>query len=176
MPELALLDHNHLSSSVGHRKRNFRSAAETNSVRAPHICNRPKASTPVQIFMPRKTFYLEAPARTQDLLAAHRALRSAGCAIGSTWHDRLPGPEEPGSDWIQERLEELKKCDALIVWCGEKQKAPLQVPLLAGYALARAMRVIWIGSSVQITCRDRNVNQFNTIEEFCGSLAVRLAA
>jgi len=69
-------------------------------------------------------------------------------------------------------LEELKKCDALIVLCGEKQKAPL----LAGYALARGMRVIWIGSSVQITCRDRNVSQFNTIEEFCGSLAVRLAA
>jgi len=135
-----------------------------------------KARTPVEIFMARKTFYLEAPARTQDLLAAHRALRSAGCAIGSTWHDRLAGPEEPGSDWIRERLEELEKCDALIVLCGEKQKAPLQVPLLAGHALARGMRVIWIGSSVQITCRNRNVSHFNTIEELCDSLAVRLAA
>jgi hypothetical protein len=176
MPKLALLDHDHLSSSVDHCKRNFRSAVETNSIRAPHICNRPKASTPVQISMAKKTFYLEAPARTQDLLAAQRALRSAGCAIGSTWHDRLAGPEEPGSDWIRERLEELKKCDALIVLCGEKQKAPLQVPLLAGYALTRGMRVIWIGTSVQIACRDRNVSQFNTIEEFCGSLALKLAA
>lgn len=175
MPSLAVSDKD-LSSSVGHRKRNPRSAAETNSVRTPHISNRPKASTPVQISIARKTFYLEAPARTQDLLAAQRALRSAGCVIGSTWHDRLPGPEEPGSDWIRERLEELKKCDALIVLCGEKQKAPLQLPLLAGYAITRGMRVIWIGTSVQITCRDRNVSQFDTIEEFCGSPAVRLAA
>jgi hypothetical protein len=126
--------------------------------------------------MLRKTFYLEAPARTQDLLAAHRALQSAGYAIGSTWHDRPAGPEEPGSDWVRDRLEELKKCDALIVLCGEKQKAPLQVPLLAGYALAHSMRVIWIGTSVQITYRNRNVSQFNTFEEFCGSLTVSLAA
>jgi hypothetical protein len=126
--------------------------------------------------MLRKTFYLEAPARTQDLLAAHRALRSAGCAIGSTWHDRPAGPEAPGSDWLRDRLEELKKCDALVVLCGERLKAPLQVPLLAGYALARGMRVIWIGSSVRIACRDRNVSQFDTIEEFCGGPPVSLAA
>jgi hypothetical protein len=128
--------------------------------------------------MIRKTVYLEAPARTQDLLAAQRALRAAECVIGSTWHDEVATSRlsESEADWIAERLEELNKCDALIVLCGGKHKTPLQVPLLAGYALARGLQIIWIGSSVRVASDHRNLVQFHTVEEFCDSLALRCAA
>jgi hypothetical protein len=128
--------------------------------------------------MTRKTVYLEAPARTQDLLTAQRALRAAKCAIGSTWHDETATSRisESEADWIAERLEELNKCDTLIVLCGGKYKTPLQVPLLAGYALARGLQVIWIGSSVRVASNHRNLIQFDTVEEFCDSFALRCAA
>jgi hypothetical protein len=128
--------------------------------------------------MIRKTVYLEAPARTQDLLTAQRALRAAECAIGSTWHDEAATSRvsESEADWIAERLEELNKCDALIVLCGGKYNTPLQVPLLAGYALARGLQVIWIGSSARIAGDHRNLVQFDTVEEFSDSLALRRAA
>jgi hypothetical protein len=126
----------------------------------------------------RKTFYVEAPARTEDLLRAKGALRAAGCAIESTWHDEIATSHasESNNDWIAGRLEELNRCDALIVLCGAKYRAPLQIPLLAGYALARGLQVIWIGSSVHVASDGRNVAQFETVEEFCDSLAVRRAA
>jgi hypothetical protein len=127
--------------------------------------------------MYRKTFYLEAPARTEDVLYARRALRAAGCGIGSTWHDEATShSSELNDNWIAGRLEELNRCDALIVLCGAKYRTPLQIPLLAGYALARGLQVIWIGSSVRVASDRRNVAQFETVEEFCDSLAVRRAA
>lgn len=126
----------------------------------------------------KKTFYLEAPARTEDLLHTKRVLRAAGCAIGSTWHDEIATSQfsESNSDWIAGRLEELNRCDALIVLCGAKHRTPLQIPLLAGYALARGLQVIWIGSSVRVASDRLNVSQFETVEEFCDSLAVKRAA
>ncbi|MGI9072925.1 MAG: hypothetical protein ACR2JB_16820 [Bryobacteraceae bacterium] len=131
----------------------------------------------------RNTVYLEASARTRDLLDAQRALRAAKWVIGSTWHDRaaLSDSSVAGVDWITERYEELDQCDALIILCGEKRKTTFQVPLLAGYALARGLQVIWIGSSLRIASNNANmaqgnVVQFDTVEEFCDTLAVRLAA
>jgi hypothetical protein len=128
--------------------------------------------------MARNTVYLEASARTGELLNAQRALRAAEYVIGSTWHDQAATsyPSEAGVDWITQRCEELDRCDILIVLCGAKHKTRLQVPLLAGYALARGMKVIWIGSSVQVAVTNGNVAQFDTAEEFCDSLALRLAA
>jgi hypothetical protein len=128
--------------------------------------------------MVRKTFYLEASARTADLLDVKRALRAAGRAIGSTWHDQAATscPPDANADWIAGRLQELNRCDALIVLCGAKYRTPLQIPLLAGHALARGLQVIWIGSSVRIAGKRRNMAQFETVEEFCDSLALRRAA
>jgi hypothetical protein len=124
-----------------------------------------------------KTFYLEASARTQDLLDAQRALQAAGCAIGSTWHDDAPNSHPLAAEaWVAERFEELNQCDALIVLCGDKLKTPLQVPLLAGDALARGLQVIWIGSSVRVANGYQNVLQFGTVEEFCETLALKRAA
>jgi len=127
--------------------------------------------------MIRKTFYLEASARTQDLLDAQRALRAAKCAIGSTWHDEAPRSHPADSEaWITERFNELNQCDVLIVLCGSKLTTPLQVPLLAGYALARGLQVIWIGSSVRVASGHQNVAQFGTVEELCQTLALKRAA
>jgi hypothetical protein len=129
--------------------------------------------------MLRKTVYLEAPARTRDLLDAQRALQQAEYVIGSTWHDQATTSQtsDAGADWIAERCEELDRCDALIVLCGEKHKATLQVPLLVGYALARGLQVIWIGLSVRVASNHSNsVTQFGTVEEFCETLTLRRAA
>jgi hypothetical protein len=129
--------------------------------------------------MLRKAVYLEAPARTRDLLDAQRALQSAEYVIGSSWHDQATTSQalDAGADWIAECREELDQCDALIVLCGEKHTTALQVPLLAGYALARGLQVIWIGSSVRIASSHSSaVIQFATVEEFCDTLALPLAA
>jgi hypothetical protein len=127
--------------------------------------------------MTRNTVYLEASARTRDLLTAQRALRAAKCFIGSTWHDQAAeGSEIAGVDWITGRYQELDRCDALIILCGEKHKTTLQVPLLVGYALARGLQVVWIGSSVRVGSNNVNMTQFETVAEFCDTLAVRLAA
>ena len=77
--------------------------------------------------MMRKTFYLEASTRTQDLLDTQRALRAAEYGIGSTWHEELASSHssEPEA-WITQRFEELNRCDALIVLCGDSVKTPLQ--------------------------------------------------
>jgi hypothetical protein len=128
--------------------------------------------------MTRNTVYLEASARTRDLLTAQRALRAAKCFIGSTWHDQaaISDPSAAGVDWITGRYQELDRCDALIILCGEKHKTTLQVPLLVGYALARGLQVVWIGSSVRIASNNINMTQFETVADFCDTLAVRLAA
>jgi hypothetical protein len=129
--------------------------------------------------MMRKSFYLEAPAKTQDLLNAEWALRAAGYAIGSTWHAEEPGPGPTNSsdaDWIAKCFDELNKCDALLIICGGKHESPVQISLLAGYALRRGLKVIWIGSSMRVTSDNRNVAQFETVEHFLSTLAVRLAA
>ena len=118
--------------------------------------------------MIRKTYYLEASARTQDLLDVQQALQATGCAIGSTWHDQASKPDPLDSEtWLAERFAELGRCDVLIVVCGSVVKTPLQVPLLAGHALGRGLEVIWIGSSVRVTEDYKNVTQFGTVEEFC---------
>jgi hypothetical protein len=154
------------------------SVGESKSDLSPHNSRRTKQRTiSARILMIRKTVYLEASARTQNLIDAQRALRAAGWAIGSTWHDEATSPvSESETDWITGRLEELNKCDALIVLCGGKHNTPLQVPLLAGYALTRGLQLIWIGSSVRVASDHRNLVQFDTVEEFCDSVRLKRAA
>jgi hypothetical protein len=145
---------------------------ESKSVSTAHH-SRPKPA----ILMMRKTFYLEASTRTQDLLDTQRALRAAEYGIGSTWHEEVGSSHcSDPEGWITQRFEELNRCDALIVLCGHTLKIPLQVPLLAGHALARGLQVIWIGSSVRVAGGHRNMAQFGTVEEFCESLTLKRAA
>jgi|SRR5271170_2012065 len=123
--------------------------------------------------MPRNTVYLEAPDRTQDLLNIKWALLSAGYTIGSTWHDSDPGRSSRGfvDHWSARRLEQLRLCDSLVVVVGKNGSSDLEalvaeVGVMAGFALARCLRVIWIGTPVRGLFDFRAVQQFDTPEDF----------
>jgi hypothetical protein len=117
--------------------------------------------------MPKRTVYLEARERTQEVLNMKWALRAAGWAIASTWH------ESPGSSsllsaddhWNAAGLERLQHCEALVVLCGNDKATP-ELAMMAGVALARGVKVIWIGAPVRGLADFRAVQQFNTAEEF----------
>jgi hypothetical protein len=90
---------------------------------------------------------LEAPDCTQDLLNIKWALRSTGCSIGSTWHEgdlstSLLAFED---HWNARGVEQMQSCDSLVVICGQDDTAALELGMMAGFALARGLRVIWIG-------------------------------
>lgn len=128
--------------------------------------------------MKRNSFYLEAPGRTRELFDLKSALNAAGCTIASTWHDEDASSSAgiPENEWIAVRMEQLKKCAALVVVCGNKDRTPLQVPFLAGQALAHGLEVIWIGSSVQVAANHRRVSHFETVEQFRDTLFKAKAA
>jgi hypothetical protein len=114
------------------------------------------------------TVYLEAPELTQDLLNIKWALRSAGYDIGSSWHERGASKSSSASKdhWTARGLEQLQTCDLLVVVCGKSDRARSELAMMAGFALARGVRVIWIGSPVQSMSDFRAVQQFNTAEDF----------
>jgi hypothetical protein len=118
--------------------------------------------------MPGNTIYLEAPELTQDLLNIKWALRSAGYAIGSTWHENeaITSLLAFRDHWTARGLEQLQTCDSLVVVCGNSDKATPELAMMAGFALARGVRVVWIGSPVQAMSDFRAVQQFNTAEDF----------
>jgi hypothetical protein len=118
--------------------------------------------------MPRNTIYLEAPDRTQDLLNIKWALRSAGYDIRSTWHE---GEATTSllvfrDHWNARGLEQLQTCDSLVVICGNGDRSTPELAMMAGFALARGLRVFWVGSPVRGLCDFRAVQQFNTAEDF----------
>jgi hypothetical protein len=118
--------------------------------------------------MPRATFYLEAPGVTQDLLNIKWTLRATGYAIGSTWHDSetsawlLPFRDH----WSARCAEQLQVCDALVVLNGKGEETARELAIMTGFALARGLRVIWLGSPIQILSTFRAVEQFPTAEDF----------
>ena len=118
--------------------------------------------------MIRHTVYLEAPNATQDLLNIKWTLLSAGYAIGSTWHESEPGSSSGGGadHWNAGRVEQLQVCDSLVVVNGGKDTAVPEVSMMAGFALARGLRVIWIGTPVHGLSDFRAVQQFDTAEDF----------
>lgn len=119
------------------------------------------------VAMPKNTVYLEAPHRTQDLLNIKWALRSAGYTIGSTWHDSEPGASAiSGNHWNARRVEELQICDSLVVICGKGNKGTLELAMMAGFALARGLRVIWIAAPLLGLTDFRAVQLFDTPEDF----------
>lgn len=118
--------------------------------------------------MPRNTIYLEAPARTQDVLNVKWTLRAAGYAIGSTWHDiKLNTPLLAFQDHGTARaLEQLQVCDSLVVICGTGDPAAPELGMRAGFALARGIRVFWIGAPLCALSDFPAVQRFNTAEDF----------
>ena len=118
--------------------------------------------------MIRHTVYLEAPDPTQDLLNIKWTLLSAGYTIGSTWHENETGTSSWGfrDHWNAGRVEQLQLCDSLVVVSGEKDRAVPEVSMMAGFALARGLRVIWIGTPLRGLSDFRAVQQFDTAEDF----------
>jgi hypothetical protein len=118
--------------------------------------------------MPGNTIYLEAPDRTQDLLNIKWALRSAGYAIGSTWHEgeAITSLLAFRDHWNASSVEQLQICDWLVVICGNSGKATPELAMMAGFALARGLEVLWIGAPVRGLTEFQAVQQFNTAEDF----------
>ena len=112
--------------------------------------------------------YLEAPARTQELLNIKWTLLSAGLRIGSTWHDGQATLSTLASKnhWNARSIEQLHTCDSLIVICGKDDRAKPELAMMAGVALARGLQVIWIGPPVAGLSAFRAVCQFNTAEDY----------
>lgn len=114
-----------------------------------------------------QTVYLEAPDRTQDLLNIKWALRSAGYAIASTWHEiEVASPLGYKDHWNARGIEQLQVCDSLVIICGKSNEARLELSMMAGFALGRGLRVMWIGPPVRGLCDFRAVQQFHTAEDF----------
>ena len=118
--------------------------------------------------MPQNAVYLEASERTQDLLNIKWTLQSAGYAIASTWHqgEVNTSPLAFQHHWNRRGVDQLQVCDSLVVICGKGDRAALELGMMAGFALARGLRVIWIGSPVAVLNDFRAVQQFNTPEDF----------
>jgi hypothetical protein len=115
----------------------------------------------------RRTVYLEAPARSQDLLTTKWMLRSCGYVIASTWHEEsiLPASGRQ-SHWDSARLEEMKTCDTLVVVRGQEKELPLELAFLVGFAAARHLRVIWLGRPINLPGCQTTVHFVPTLEEF----------
>jgi hypothetical protein len=96
-----------------------------------------------------KNVFLEAPVLTQDLLNIKWALRSVGYSIASTWHD-ADGTSWPpfGDHWNANRIEQLQCCDLLVVIGETGGNATPELAMMAGFALARGIRVFWIGTPI----------------------------
>jgi hypothetical protein len=109
--------------------------------------------------------YLEAPARTQDLLNIKWALRSAGYCIASAWHE-AKGPVLVQDHWNATALEQLQNCDLLVVVGATNETIAPELAMMAGFALARGVAVCWIGSAIRALCDFGAVQRFNTAEEF----------
>ena len=118
--------------------------------------------------MPRYTFYLAAPERTQDLLNIKWALRAAGYAVGSTWHDCEVNVSRLAleNQWNAQGMKRLQLCDSLAVVCGKAEQVPVELATMAGFALARGLQVIWIGPPLRMLSDFGSVQQFDTASEF----------
>lgn len=118
--------------------------------------------------MPRNTVYLEAQARTQGLLNIKWTLQAAGYAIGSSWHEGEVNTPSLAfqNHWNATGLEQLQICDSLVVICEKTDRAAPELAMVAGFALARGIRVFWIGPPLRFLSDFRAVQQFNTAEDF----------
>jgi hypothetical protein len=179
--EVAVKDHKSLDNAIKLLERWKTQVVLVPGVRSPQnpsFGNRvllPVSSEMEVIVTAKDTFYLEARSRTQDLLSLKWMLRAAGYRIGSTWHEgEASSSLGVETHWNAKRIEQLQRCDALAVICGRGEESPLQVAVLAGFAVARGLSVIWIGDRVQIMSHFETVQQFNTAEDFRKQLLLQV--
>jgi len=112
--------------------------------------------------------YLEAPGRTQELLNIKWTLLSAGFRIGSTWHERQGSTSSSSSrdHWSTKGVEQLNACDSLVVICGKDEKSAAEMAMMTGLAIARGLKVVWIGTRLGALNTFRAVWQFDTAEDY----------
>jgi hypothetical protein len=117
--------------------------------------------------MRRKQAYLDASDRTQDVLNIKWALRSVGYSIRSSWHDAdaTTAPAFKGH-WNAHGIEQLRCCDLLVVICGTGGMITPELGMMAGFALARGIRVSWIGTPMAALSGFHAVSQFDSAEDF----------
>ncbi|MBV8830187.1 MAG: hypothetical protein JO108_13260 [Acidobacteriaceae bacterium] len=118
--------------------------------------------------MPGHTVYLEAADRTQALLDIKWTLKSAGFRIRSTWHEGQASllTSKSKDQWNVRSVEQLQRCDSLVVICENNDRAAPEVAMMAGVALARGLEVIWIGPLVGPLSAFEAVRQFDTAEHY----------
>jgi hypothetical protein len=98
-----------------------------------------------------RTVYLEAAAKTQDVLTAKWMLRGSGHVVASTWHEEpVLASSGPHSHWTRQRLEELKSCDTLVVVHSQEKQLPPELAFTVGFASARNLKVMWLGSPIEL--------------------------
>jgi hypothetical protein len=117
--------------------------------------------------MREKKAYLEASDRTQSLLNIKWALRSVGYSIGSSWHDAdaITAPAFKGH-WNANGIEQLQCCDLLVVIYGTGGTTTPELGMMAGFALARGIRISWIGTPMAGLSGFHTVTQFDSAERF----------
>jgi hypothetical protein len=118
--------------------------------------------------MPGNTVYLEAPHRTQELLNIKWALRSAGYAIASTWHEGTASTSllTFRDHWNARSVGQLQICDSIVVISGNGDTSMEEVALMAGFAIARGLKMFWVGSPIKGLRDFPAIQQFNTAAEF----------
>ncbi|HEX4772753.1 MAG TPA: hypothetical protein VH351_18110 [Bryobacteraceae bacterium] len=121
---------------------------------------RPRAPKPCSV-------YLEAATKSQDFLTTKWVLRSCGHTIKSTWHeDSTLAFSGSQTHWSRARLEEMKSCDTLVVVRERDEQLPPELALFVGFALARNLRVIWVGLPINTLEHFASVRFFDTPDEF----------
>ncbi len=113
--------------------------------------------------------YLEAGSRSQELLTAKWTLRSWGCAISSNWHEQPA--QTARTHWGFQEFEEIKDCEALVVIRGHEKEFPVEVAFVVGWALARNLKVIWLGTPTELPAPFRKVRCVATLDEVRDELA-----
>lgn len=98
--------------------------------------------------MKHATVYIDACSRTQNVLSLKWALKGAGFAIGSTWHDQSTPFLRPENHWNEFRMAELAQCDELFVMLEGQLENSANLAAMAALALARGMQVTWVGPSL----------------------------
>jgi hypothetical protein len=144
---------------------------------APYILSQAQSRSEL-IAMPQNTVYLEASERTQDLLTIKWTLRSAGYTIASTWHDSQADRSHwaRAHHWMASALKLLRSCDSLVVVSGKTSPPMPELAMMAAFALDRGLRVIWIGTAIELLHHFSAVEHFDTAERFRSAVVARMHA
>jgi hypothetical protein len=111
--------------------------------------------------------FLEAPCRSQELITLKWVLRSSGYEIASTWHDAPPTASFPSQvHWTSAQMEQMTPFDTIVILWRAHEEIPAQLALTVGFAIARNLEVIWIGTPLEPLSQFRNVHCFASVEAF----------